>query len=149
MADTRSKVIALMRVAIRAGKSRTAFLRDMKTKGFMYTQRIMKSDWAGISELIAKDGALIHVRRDSYPASKTLVETDWDINGEYMYKVKVTSRLSPTDKLTERFVNIVTDSPMTPAMVEQAIVEKWSDYEDYSAETIETITPWTAIHTNI
>lgn len=149
MADTRSKVIAFMRVAIRAGKSRTAFLRDMKTKGLMYTQRIMKSDWAGISELIAKDGSLVHVRRDAYPASKTLVETDWDIQGEYMYKVKVSSRLSPTDKPTERFVNIVTDSPMTPAMIEQAVVEKWSEYEDYSAETIDTITPWTAIHTNI
>ena len=149
MAAIRSKVIALMRVAIRAGKSRTAFIKDMRTKNLMYTQRIMKTDWAGISELIAKDGALIHVRRDSYPASKTLVETDWDIDGEYMYKVKVTSRLSPTEKPTERFVNIVTDKPMTPAMIEQQVIEKWSEYEDYSAETIDTITPWTAIHTNI
>jgi len=84
MATTRSTVIALMRAAIRAGKSRTAFIKDMRTKNLMYTQRIMKSDWAGISELIAKDGMLVHVRRDSYPAKKTLVETDWDIKGEYM-----------------------------------------------------------------
>ncbi|GAH20616.1 unnamed protein product [marine sediment metagenome] len=36
---------------------------------------------------------------------------------------------------------------MTPAMVEQAIIEKWSEWEDYTAEAIEEITPWTAVRT--
>lgn len=143
------KMIALMRVAVRAGQSRTAFLKAAKAQGLSYSRKIMFADWSSITELVAKDGALRHVRRDSYPATKTVVETDWDINGEYMYKVKVTSRLSPKDKPQERFVNIVTDSPMTPAMIEQAVIEKWSSYEDYAAQTLETITPWTAIHTNI
>ena len=149
MADTRAKMIHLMRAAVRSGKSRTAFLRESKAKGLSYTRKIMHADWATITDFVAKEGALVHVSRDSYPAKKTLVETEWAIEGEYMYTVKVTSRLSPQDKPTERFVNLVTDSPMTPRMIEQALIEKWSSYEDYSAQTLETITPWTAIHTNI
>jgi len=149
MATTRMKALHIMRAAIRQGKSRTATLRDIRSKGLQYTNKMMLADWANITEFVAKEGTLVHVRRDAYPAEKTVVETDWDIDGEYMYQVKVTSRLSPQEKPTERFVNIVTDQPMTPAMIEQALVEKWSTYEDYSAETLETITPWTAIHTNI
>jgi len=149
MAIQRAKVMQMMRAAVRQGQSRTAFLKTVRAKGLQYPQKRMYADWALTTDFIAKDGVLVHVRRDSYPAKKTIVETDYDIQGEYMFKVKVTSRLSPTDKPTERFVNIVTDKNMTPAMIEQAVVEKWSEYEDYSAETIDTITPWTAIHTNI
>lgn len=149
MSKVRGKVLSLMRAAVRAGKSRAAFSRDLKAQGIEYPTKQLREDWSTITDFVAKDGALVHVRRDSYPAEKTLVETDWDIEGEYMYKVKVTSRLSPDEPIKERFVNIVTDEPMTPAMIEQAVVDKWAEYEDYGAETIDTIQPWTAIHTNI
>jgi len=149
MADTRSKVLVLMRAAIRKKQSRTSFLRDMKTQGLTYPQKIMVADWLSISEFVAKDGVLRHVRRDAYPRAKSIVTTDWAISGEYMYKVKVTSRLRPDEPITERFVNIVSDSPMTPRMVEQAVVTKWAEWEDYTAETLEEVTPWTAIRTTI
>lgn len=149
MAKVRGQVIALFRAAIRQGKSRTATFRNIRTKGLQYPTKIMLADWNSLTEFAAKDGALVHVRRNAYPAAKTLVETSWDIDGEYMFKVKVTSRLRPDEPLTERTINIVTNSPMTPAMITQAVVDKWAEYEDYSRETLETITPWTAIHTNI
>jgi len=149
MAEIRSKVMSLMRTAIRKGQSRTAFLRDMKSQGLTYPRKTMLADWSGISDFIAKDGAMRSVRKDAYPADKTMVTTDWDIEGEFMYKVKVRSRLRPGEPMVERFVNIVSDAPMTPRMVEQAVVEKWSEWEDYTKETLEEIVPWTAIRTTI
>ncbi|GAJ17323.1 unnamed protein product, partial [marine sediment metagenome] len=68
------------------------------------------------------------------------------LSKEFMYKVKVESRLKPDVPMTERFVNIMSDVPMTGAMIEQAVTEKWAEYEDYTAEAIEKIVPWTAIH---
>jgi hypothetical protein len=121
----------------------------MKAKGLAYTRKIMFADWAGISEFIAKDGVLRHVRKDAYPADKSIVTTDWAIGGEFMYKVKVWSRLRPDEPLTERFVNIVSDSPMTPRMMEQAVILKWAEWEDYTAESLEQIQPWTAVRTTI
>jgi len=71
------------------------------------------------------------------------------MSDEYMYKVKVESRLSPGEPIQERFVNILSDKPMTPAMVEQAVTEKWAEWEDYTAEAIEKMVVWTAVHKTI
>ena len=149
MPEIRAKVMSLMRAAVRRGQSRTSFFRDMKAQELTYPRKVMVADWASITEFIAKDGAMRHVRKDAYPAEKTIVTTEWDIEGEYMYKVKVRSRLRPDEPVVERFVNIVTDAPMTPRMVEQAVVEKWAEWEDYTAEAIEEIVPWTAIRTTL
>ena len=65
-----------------------------------------------------------------------------------MYVCKVKSRLRPEDPLIERMVNITTDTPMTGAMMEQAVVSKWVKDWEYEEE-IEEITPWTAIRTTI
>ena len=139
----------LMRAAVRKGQSRTSFFRDMKAQGLTYPRKVMIADWSGITEFIAKDGTLRYVRRDAYPAKKTIVTTEWDIQGEYMYKVKVRSRLRPDEPVTERFVNLVTDAPLTPRMIEQAVIKKWAEWEDYTAEALEEIIPWTAIRTTI
>lgn len=149
MAIERAKVLHLMRGAVRKGQSRTAFIKDMKAKGLEYPRKLMYSDWSSITEVIAKDGMLQFVRRDAYPAEKSMATVEWAIEGEYMYKVKVHSRLKPDEPMTERFVNIVSAEPMTPAMIEQAVTEKWSEWEDYTAEAIEKITPWSAFRTTI
>lgn len=145
----RSSVIMLMRAAVRRGQSRTSFLSDMAAKGLTYARKEMIVDWSSTTELIAKEGILRYVRKDAYPAKKTLATVEWDIEGEYMYKVKVHSRLRPDEPLTERFVNIVSDNPMTPTMIAEAVVEKWTEWEDYTAEAIEKITPWSAFRTTI
>ena len=149
MAVQRAKVMQMMRAAVRKGQSRTAFLKTVRAKGLQYPQKRMYTDWSHTTEFVAKEGMLIHVRRDSYPSSKTLIETDWDIDGEYMFTVKVTSRLKPTEPLKEHFVNIVTNQNMTPEMIEQTVTEKWGSFQDSGGEVLETVIPWTAIHTNI
>lgn len=138
-----------MRGAVRRGQSRTSFLRDMKVKGLTYPRKLMLSDWGSITEQVAKDGVLRYVRKNAYPAKKSIAAVEWAIEGEYMYKVKVHTQLKPDVPIEERFVNIVTDKPLTPAMMEQAVVEKWSEWEYEPLETIVKIEPWSAFRTTI
>lgn len=149
MPEIRGKVMSLMRKAIVEGKSRTAFLRDMKAQDLMYVRKRMIADWSSLTDFHVKTGALTKIGRDAYPGAKTVITTQWDIAGEFLYVVKVKSRLSPDVPVTERNVNIVSDIPLTPRMIEQAVVEKWAEWEDYTAEAIEKITPFTAIRTTI
>ncbi|MBA7635998.1 hypothetical protein ES703_43611 [subsurface metagenome] len=149
MAVLRAKVMLLMRAAVRRGQSRTSFLKDMRAKGLTYPRKVMLSDWGSITQEIAKDGVLRLVRKDAYPAKKSIAVVEWDMRWEYMYKIKVQTRLRPDAPIEERFVNIVTNEPMTPAMMEQAVVEKWSEWEYEPLETIEKIEPWSAFRTTI
>lgn len=146
MAIKRASVIGLMRGAFRRGQSASSFLRDMRSAGLSYRRTDMLADWRSVNELERKKGAMRFVRRDRFPATKAIAQVEWEMSDEFMYKVKVESRLSPGDPLTERFVNILSDKPMTPAMVEQAVTEKWAEWEDYTAEAIEKMVVWTAVH---
>lgn len=147
MGIVRANVIALMRGAFRRGQSAGSFIWDMKQKGLSYRRTDMLSDWRSVNELERKAGAMQYIRKGYYPTKATIAVVDWSISQEYMYVSKVWSRLKPDEPLTERKVNILSDVPMTPAMVEQAIIEKWSEWEQYTAETIDRITPWTAVRT--
>lgn len=149
MGIKRANVIALMRGAVRRGQSRTSFLRAMKAKGLLYPRKAMLADWGSITETIAKAGMVRFVRKDAYPAKKSMATVEWAIEGEYMYKVKVQTRLRPDVPIEERFVNIVSDVPMTPAMIEQAVVEKWVEWEYEPLEAIEQVIPWSAFRTTI
>lgn len=143
----RANVIALMRGAFRRGQSAGSFLRDMREKGLTYRRTDMLSDWRSVNELEKKAGSLQYVRKGYYPTKTVIAVVDWDIKQEYMYVAKVWSRLKPDEPFVERKVNILSDVPMTPDMVEQAIIEKWSEWEQYTAETIDRILPWTAVRT--
>jgi len=109
----------------------------------------MLADWRSVNELERKQGAMRSVRRDRFPTAKAIAQVDWDMSDEFMYKVKVQSRKFPGEPMTERFVNIMSDKPMTPGMVEQAVTEKWAEWEDYTAEALEKITVWSAVHKTI
>lgn len=149
MAEIRAKVMSLMRRAIVEGRSRTSFLKDMKAQELMYVRKRMIADWSSLTERFAKAGALTKLGRDVFPGTKSTITTQWDIAGEFMYVVKVKSRVSPEQPVTERFVNIVTDAPMTPRMIEQAVVEKWKEWREEYREELEEITPYTAIRTTL
>lgn len=149
MGIKRSAVIGLMRGAFRRGQSAGGFIWDMKQKGLSYRRSDMLSDWRSVNELERKKGAMRFVRRDYYPTEKSIASVDWAMSEEYLYKVKVTSRLKPGVPETDRFVNIMSPTPMTPGMVEQRVTEKWAEWEDYTAESIEKMVVWSAVHRTI
>lgn len=146
MGIIRAEVVALMRGAYGRGQSAGSFIRDMKAKGLSYRRTDMLSDWRSESHLQQKEGLLRFVRKDYYPTKAAMASVTWKLSQEYMYTIKVKSRLRPDEPIMERMVNIMADVPMTPTMVEQALIEKWSKWEQYTAETIEEIEPWTAVH---
>ena len=149
MSIKRAEVIGLMRGAFRRGLSASKFIQDMKAQGLSYRRTTMLTDWAAVNELERKEGLMRFVRKDYYPAKTAMAVVDWDLSQEYMYKVKVKSRIEPGVPVVERFVNIMSDVPMTPTMVEQAVVEKWAEWEDYTAEAIEEMAVWTAVHRTV
>ena len=144
--EIRSETIARMRVAFREGLSATRFIGEMKTVGLSYRRTAMLADWRSINELEQKKDLLKYVRKDYYPTEKTMAAVSWELSQEYMYKVKVSSRIQPGAPLTERFVNILSDVPMTPGQVSESVVEKWAEWEKYQTEIIEDLVPWTAVH---
>ena len=146
MAIERSEVIARMRGAFRKGQKAGAFINDMKAEGLSYRRTTMLADWRSINELESKGEAFKYVRKDYYPTTKSMAQVEWRLSQEFMYKVRVLSRTDPKAPITERFVNIMSDTPMTPRMVEQAVVEKWVTWEKYGGEIVEDILPVTAVH---
>lgn len=149
MSIKRAQVIGLMRGAFRRGQSATSFLQDMKAEGLSYRRTDMLADWRSVNELEAKKGLMRFVRKDYYPTKTVIAAVEWELSQEYMYKVKVKSRIEPGVPITERFVNIMSDVPMTPTMVEQAVTEKWVEWEDYTAEAIEEMAVWSAVHRTV
>jgi len=149
MSIVRSQTIAFMRKAFRTGQSVSSFREDMRRKGLSYRWTTMLSDWRSVNQLEAKKGLMRFIRKDRYPAKMAVAEVDWMLSKEWMYKVKVQSRLRPDEPITERFVNLMSDVPLTGAMIEQGVIEKWAEWEDYTAEAIEKIVPYTAVHRTI
>ena len=133
MAVERAEAIARMPNAFRQGQSVAAFILEMRGKGLSYRTSDMYADWYAATNVLAVEGAMQHIRKDYYPTEKTMADVPWALSKEYMYKVKVYSRLREGE-------------PLTPAMIEEAVVEKWSEWEDYTKEAIEKVTAWTALH---
>lgn len=140
-----------MRGAFRKGQSASSFISDMRAKALTYRRTDMLADWRSINELERKEGAMRFVRKDYYPTEKTMAAVEWAFkkNMEFMYKVRTESRLRPDMPIKERMVNIMSATPMTPEMVIQATTEKWSEWENYTAEALEVITPWSAVRTTL
>ena len=149
MSIVRSQAIAFMRKAFRKGQSVSDFRQDMRAKGISYRWTTMLSDWRSVNQLETKKGLMRYVRKDRYPTKMAIAEVDWILSQEYMYTVKVQSRLRPGEPQVERFVNLMSDEPMTGTMIEQGVTEKWAEWEDYTAEAIEKIIPWSAVHRTV
>lgn len=149
MSIKRSQVIQLMSGAFKRGQSASAFISDMRAKGLSYRRTDMLSDWRSVNELEAKKGLVRFVRKDRFPARQAVAEVEWKLSQEFMYKVRVESRLRPDAPVNVRFVNIMSDTPMTPSQVEQATIEKWAEWENYTGENLTNLTVWSAIHKTI
>jgi len=149
MGIARSRAIGYMRAAFRKGQSATDFRQAMREKGISYRWTTMLADWRSVNEIEVKAERFKYVRKDYYPTQTALAEVSWKLSHEYMYVVTVKSRLEVGVPVTDRRVNIVSDEPMTPRMIEQAVTEKWAEWEDYTAEQLGEMVMYAAIHRTI
>ncbi len=147
MGIARAETIARMRKAFRDGLSASGFFsQEREAERPLYRRTDMLSDWRTVNELEKKEGAIRFVRKDRYPTEKTIAAVEWDISKEYMYKVKVLSVIKAGQPIQERFVNIMSDVPMTPDMIETQVLEEWQAWERYGAEEITGLQTWSAVH---
>lgn len=146
MGIIRAEVIAKMRGAFREGLSASRFIKDMRAVGLSYRRTDMLADWRSINELEVKEGLARYIRKDRYPTEKTMAAVTWATSKEFMYKVKSQTRLYPGAPITERFVNIMSDVPMTPAMVEQEAWERSFSQSPPKAAEERVFIMWTPIH---
>ena len=146
MGIERAAAIRFMAAAFAKGQSATSFIAEMRTAGLSYRRTDMLADWRSEAGLKEKEGRMRYVRKDRYPTGIQEAKSWYAMSREYMYKVKVESRIRPGEPLTERFVNIMSDKALTPGQVESEVFRAWGEWEKYGAEQITQIQPWTAIH---
>lgn len=144
MGIERATVIARMRAAFREGMSASKFLQQMKSEGLSYRRTTMLSDWRSVNEIERKEGALRFVRKDRMPTKTVVATVEWDLSQEFMYKIKTLSRLKPGEPIVERFVNIMSDKPLTPQEIGSQVEERWGEWEKYAAEELVGLQVWSA-----
>ena len=130
MGIVRAETIARMRGAFRKGVSASRFISDMKVRGLTYRRADMLADWRTVNEIEKKEGLVRFIRKDRYPSKDTIAAVTWEMSQEFMYKVKVQSVIKPGEPIIDKFVNIMSDVPMTPAMIEAEVVDKWAELQE-------------------
>jgi len=142
----RSAVILKAKLAFKRGTSASKFIDNMKAQGLSYRRTDMLSDFRSVNELERKADAFKYVRKDYTPTPAVIAQVDWNLSNEYMYKVKITSRTAPGEPLTERFVNIMQDRPMTPGEVEALTWSMIGEQSPKLQSQVVKVVPWTALH---
>ncbi len=146
MAIERSVVMLRMKSAIAEGMSASRFIRSMRAEGLSYRRTTTLSDWRSVSGVTAKEGRARYVRKDFRPTASVVADVTWDLSREYMNKVKVYVRTRPGEPITERFVNVMSDRPLTPREIEQMVLENLVEWADSIPGIVERVLPWTILH---
>lgn len=146
MAIDRAITIARMRKAFRAGISATRFMRSEREAGRpTYRRTDMLSDWRTINQLESKKELLQYVRKDRYPTEKVIATVTWALSKEFMYVVKVKTQRTPDEPVLDHLINIMADTPLTPAMIEARVVEERAAKEKYFGEMLVEVLPFSAV----
>lgn len=133
----RSTAILRMPQAIVQGMSATGFLRKLQAIGIGYQKQRFLADWRSVAGIEKKKDAFKFVRRDRRPPMSAIADVEWELEKEYMYKVRVFTRTSPDEAMKERFVNIPSDRPLSPEEQEAEVARRWEDDWKYQDETLE------------
>jgi len=143
--EKRSQVILRAKLAFKAGQSASKFITDMRARGLSYRRTDMLADFRSVNELEVKADRLKYVRKDRIPTAAVIAQVDWELSREFMYKVKIMSQTAPGEPLTERFVNIMQDRPMTPGEIEALTWAMIGEQSPKLQSQVVSVTPWTAI----
>lgn len=141
----RSEVILRAKKAFQEGISASRFITDMRGRGLSYRRTDMLSDFRSVNEMERKADAFRFVRKDYYATEKTMASVTWQMAKEFMYKLKVQSRLTPDAPIKERFININSDTPLTRGGVEAAAWEYIGEQSPDKRKQVEKILGWTAV----
>lgn len=142
----RPTAILRMPHAIASGMSASKFLSSLKVQGLGYRRQTFLADWRSVKGIEARKDVFKNIRKDRRPSIKALADVEWDMNQEYMYKVRAHYRTDPEGPLEERFVNIPSDRNLSPREVEETVFERWDNWERYQDEVLDSVTVVAGYH---
>lgn len=149
MGIIRAETIARMRGAVREGVSASRFIANMKEIGLSYRRTDMLADYRLISGAEKKKGLLQYVRKDRYPTKAVMAALSETASKEYLYQLRYSEVIKPVREEDWKFVNIMSDVPLTPAMIEQQVTEQWGEWEKYRPEALTELQVWTVFRKGI
>lgn len=144
--ERRSEFIARARIAFREGVSQTRFLQQAVREGYSFRRTDMITEFHAVTGIEKQTGLLRYVRKDYTPSKKVIADVPWNLSSEFMYKVRVQSRVRPDEPITERMVNIMQDRPLTPREIESLAWEMIQSQSPAKVAEVEQVTAWTVIH---
>ncbi|GAI67519.1 unnamed protein product [marine sediment metagenome] len=142
MSIVRAETIARMRGAVKAGISGYRFIADMKAMGLSYRRTDMLADWRLEVGAQKKEGLLRYIRRDRYPTTSVMAGLSPKASREFMYKLRYSEVIKPVTKEDWMFVNLMTDVPLTPQMLESEVVRRWGEWEKYRPLALTELQVW-------
>lgn len=123
MAAARSNVIARMRAAIKKEITASDFIATMKEKGLSYRRSDMLADWREVASIMKVESVVGRIRTGYIPIDRMAELKVWNMSQEYMYKVRSEQITATGKKLEPKYVNIMSDEPMTVEEIETAAWE--------------------------
>ena len=135
----RPAAILKMKDAIDRGLNIEGFIRELKVTIGTYRRTNMLADWRSVNNIEARKDLVKYVRKDRLPSMHIMADVEWELSGEYMYKVSAWTQTRPDEPLTSRFVSIISDKLLTLGEVEQQIFSKWGQWENYLTESLKSI----------
>ena len=125
--------------AIASGISANQFLRDMTKLGYKRRRTEFLAEWREAAGIKVKRDRLKYCRRDRRPPVSAMIDVEWVMEQEYMYKLRIFTREAEGAPLVESFVNIRRDYPLTPAEQEAAVFQLWEDRPEDYPEILERV----------
>jgi len=142
----RSTAILKMSEAVSRGQTVAGFIRELEASTGTYRRTVMLADWRSVAGIEAKKDLIKYVRKDRMPSTRVIADVTWNLSKEYLYKLRAWSRVSPDKPLTEHFINIMSDVPLTVAEIERQAFLEWDFFEKYRHERLTGVTVLQVLH---
>lgn len=149
MGILRAETLLRIKKGIKEGIGPTRLYRELRAVGPVTRKTDFLADYRRESGAEEKKGLLRFVRKDRYPSTTIMAGLAPEASKEFLYKIKVNAIIHPGLPIDEQFVNIMSDAPMTPAMIEAEIEERWGEWEKYRPEALEEIQVWSVFRKGI
>lgn len=95
------------------------------------------------------EGLLRFVRKDRYPTTTIMSALSPEASKEFLYKLRYSDVIKPVREEDYKFVNIMSDVPMTPEMIEAEVIERWGEFEKYRPEAVTELQVWSVFRKSI
>jgi len=120
----RATAILKMPEAIARGLTQSAFFRELKATTGTYRNQRMIQDWHNVAGTEAKKDTYKYIRKDRLPTQQFVVDVDWEMSKNYMYKFEVSTSRIEKDGLKPIYVNIMKDTLLPITQIQAEVYER-------------------------